>query len=66
MEYLERCIKESLRLYPPVPVISRLLTKDLQLSINSIFEVIALSLLNHSISRGLFNTIIIWGHYFDI
>lgn len=30
--YLERCIKESLRLYPPVSVASRSITKDLQLS----------------------------------
>ncbi|XP_046382837.1 cytochrome P450 4C1-like isoform X2 [Ischnura elegans] len=31
MPYLERCIKESLRLYPSVPVISRKLSEDLQM-----------------------------------
>ncbi|EGI58147.1 Cytochrome P450 4C1 [Acromyrmex echinatior] len=30
MPYLERCLKESLRLYPSVPFISRVLSKDLQ------------------------------------
>lgn len=32
MVYLERCIKESLRLYPSVPFISRELQQDLILS----------------------------------
>ncbi|KAJ8735683.1 hypothetical protein PYW07_007303 [Mythimna separata] len=32
MKYLERCIKESLRLYPPVPFISRSLNEDVRLS----------------------------------
>nr|ADE05576.1 cytochrome P450 4M2 [Manduca sexta] len=32
MRYLERCIKESLRLYPPVPAIGRLLSEDVTLS----------------------------------
>jgi cytochrome P450 len=31
MEYLEMCIKESLRLYPSVPSILRTVTSDLQL-----------------------------------
>lgn len=31
MKYLERCIKESLRLYPSVPFISRVLNGDLEL-----------------------------------
>ncbi|KAG7206576.1 hypothetical protein KM043_000260 [Ampulex compressa] len=31
MPYLERCIKESLRLYPPVHFISREITEDMQL-----------------------------------
>lgn len=32
MDYLERCIKESLRLFPPVPRFIRHMTEDLQLS----------------------------------
>ncbi|XP_025160850.1 cytochrome P450 4C1 isoform X2 [Harpegnathos saltator] len=31
LPYLERCLKESLRLYPSVPVISRICTTDLKL-----------------------------------
>ncbi|XP_014206462.1 cytochrome P450 4C1-like [Copidosoma floridanum] len=31
LQYLERCIKESLRLYPSVPFISRSITEDLHL-----------------------------------
>ncbi|XP_072942427.1 cytochrome P450 4C1-like isoform X1 [Epargyreus clarus] len=32
MQYLERCIKESMRLYPPVPFISRVISETVQLS----------------------------------
>lgn len=32
MSYLERCIKESLRLFPSVPTVARHLMEDLQLS----------------------------------
>lgn len=32
MKYLENCIKEILRLYPPVPFISRKITEDVKLS----------------------------------
>ena len=28
MEYLTLCLKESMRLYPPVPVIARSITKE--------------------------------------
>lgn len=31
LEYLERCIRETLRLFPPGPVIARLTTADIQL-----------------------------------
>jgi len=31
MPYLERCLKESLRLYPSVPIISRVLSQDVKM-----------------------------------
>jgi len=34
MKYLERVIKESLRLYPSVPHISRLLKEDIEIGRN--------------------------------
>ena len=40
--YLEMCIKESLRLYPSVPFISRKLPQDLQLSMRFILDDIQL------------------------
>ncbi|KAI4492983.1 hypothetical protein M0802_009820 [Mischocyttarus mexicanus] len=32
MKYLERCLMETLRLYPPVPIIARQIKQDLQLA----------------------------------
>lgn len=32
MKYLERCLMETLRCYPPVPLIARELQEDVQLS----------------------------------
>lgn len=34
MKYLERVIMESLRMYPPVPVIARKLNQDVKISTN--------------------------------
>lgn len=31
MKYLERCLLETLRMYPPVPLIARQVRKDLKL-----------------------------------
>lgn len=31
LHYLERCLKESLRLYPSVPLISRVLSEDIKM-----------------------------------
>lgn len=31
MKYLERCLMETLRMYPPVPVIAREIKKDVKL-----------------------------------
>jgi cytochrome P450 len=36
MKYLERVIKESLRIYPSVPFFSRLLTEDIEIGIQSL------------------------------
>ena len=32
LSYLDRCIKESLRMFPAVPTMSRQITHDMQLS----------------------------------
>lgn len=32
MKYLERCLMETLRMYPPVPIIARQINEDLKLS----------------------------------
>lgn len=37
MKYLERCLMETLRMYPPVPIIARQLRQDVKLGENSIF-----------------------------
>lgn len=39
MVYLERCIKESLRLYPSVPIIIRRLVEDVDLGESFSYEV---------------------------
>lgn len=31
LQYLERCLKESLRLYPSVPLIARVLSEDIKM-----------------------------------
>lgn len=31
MKYLERCLMETLRMYPPVPIIAREIKKDVKL-----------------------------------
>lgn len=43
MVYLERCIKESLRLYPSVPIIIRRLVEDVDLGESSNHEACLLS-----------------------
>lgn len=37
MKYLERCILETLRLYPPVPLISRQTKEEINLGQENIF-----------------------------
>lgn len=34
MKYLERCMMETLRMYPPVPIIARQLKEELQLGMS--------------------------------
>lgn len=38
MKYLERCLMETLRLYPPVPIIARQIKQDLKLGNNEYFN----------------------------
>jgi len=50
MKYLERVILESLRLFPPVPIIGRKLNEDVQISkhvsLNAIFTIILIIVTN--------------------
>ena len=37
MKYLERCVKEGLRMYPPVPLIERVSDSPVQIGNNNLF-----------------------------
>lgn len=45
MKYLERVILESLRMYPPVPVIAREITEDVTLGMYSLISIFSSFLL---------------------
>lgn len=58
MKYLERCLLETLRLYPPVPIIGRQLNEDLKLGrlCKSSLDQQSFKLLNSCSVRELHNT----------
>lgn len=57
MKYLERVILESLRLFPPVPLIARRLNEDVKIGklyLNKCIIIIILVTLGHTYFRCLF------------
>lgn len=49
MKYLERCLMETLRMYPPVPIIARKINTDLKLGEFSLAGIITPELLNREL-----------------